>query len=559
MTPSESIAREIEAYWRDHRHCTQVQRHIPEGSDTMRWIDSQLAAHPWFGTRFNVVSFAAKGIYEPPRCRACGMVLRIDNAREGKIYCSGKCASNDKEVREKTKATLVDRYGSTSIMGSEELKSRQHASMKEKYGSEFTMTSGVLNAKRNDTIRRKYGVDHYAKTDEFKEKMKSTCLERYGVDSYSKTDEFRSNTSERHHKQSYEFILKNWSEYVIPMFSVEEFDGIQKIGKIYRWKCVKCGLEFDYETTVTGFQREISNGYMPMCPNCYPRLKTSSIPERELVGFIKSNYTGEVITDTKKILPSKHEIDIYIPSMKIGIEFDGLYWHSETTGTEPDYHLKKTEESESIGIRMFHIFEDEWINHKQIIQDRIMNILGQSNKIYARNCQCHNISLEEANDFLSENHLQGKSNSLIQYGLYHNDDLVFVMTFGKPEINVGCEWEMMRFTAKNGYSVLGGASKIIKAFSKEHAGNILTIADRRYGIGDSYEKIGFKPILKTQPNYWWGKYKTRINPNILLNNGIDNMLKDKFNPALSFDENMVNAGYDKIYDCGNIIYIWRQK
>ena len=209
MIPDTCIIQNIEAYWRDHRHCTQIHRHIPEDSDTMRWIDAQLAAYPWFETRFNVLSFAAKGIYEPPRCKACGKVLRIDNAREGKIYCSGKCASSSDEVKSKRDETVQKRYGCRHLMQNPTLKACQHASMKEKYGSEFTMTSGVLNAKRNNTIRKKYGVDHYAKTDEFRKKMKSTCLERYGVDSYSKTEKFRKGQSTRHHLNSYE-LIKKW-------------------------------------------------------------------------------------------------------------------------------------------------------------------------------------------------------------------------------------------------------------------------------------------------------------------------------------------------------------
>ena len=59
------------------------------------------------------------------------------------------------------------------------------------------------------------------------------------------------------------------------------------------------------------------------------------------------------------------EIDIFIPSKNIAIEYDGLYWHSSNKFSgrtiEKKYHLNKTEQCLKKGIKLIHIFENEWI------------------------------------------------------------------------------------------------------------------------------------------------------------------------------------------------------
>jgi hypothetical protein len=103
---------------------------------------------------------------------------------------------------------------------------------------------------------------------------------------------------------------------------------------------------------------------------------------------------------------SKREIDIFIPSKKLAIEYNGLYWHSENF-IENTYHLDKTEDCLKQDIKLIHIFEDEWIYKKDIVKSRLLNLIGFSeNKIYARNCEIKEVNSREALKFLDENHIQ---------------------------------------------------------------------------------------------------------------------------------------------------------
>ncbi len=83
-------------------------------------------------------------------------------------------------------------------------------------------------------------------------------------------------------------------------------------------------------------------------------------------------------------------------------------------------------------------------------------------------------------------HLQGKDNSSIRLGLFYNDVLVSVMTFGKLRRALGYrqskwgQFELMRFVSDYNYNVIGGASKLYSHFVKNYNPNtVISYADRR--------------------------------------------------------------------------------
>ena len=78
----------------------------------------------------------------------------------------------------------------------------------------------------------------------------------------------------------------------------------------------------------------------------------------------------------------------------------------------------------------------------------------------------------------------------------------------------------------------------------------MTYCDKRYGTGKSYNDQ-FKLIGESSPNYSWikGSEKyTRVN---CQKHKLQKKLGDQFREEWSETENMTNAGYNKLYDCGN--------
>ena len=553
MIPSDDMQKQIDDYWKSHRHCTYLRKHASQ--ELLDYLEGQVKEHPWFETPYNALSFAARRVYEPVRCRACGKLLRLDNAREHKEYCSGKCATNSKEVREKTKSTMQKHYGCDAPAQCKEIQDRQRATMKERYGAEYTLSSKVLAERQSMTVMEKYGVDRIGKSKEVHDRIRNTVMKKYGVEHYSQTDEFREQSSILNRRKGYA-LLGRWKDYVVPLFSEEEYEGMQGIhhGKVYRWKCVKCGCEFDFSSHNTGIHSELGACF-PACPNCFKK-GTVSFEELQLLDFIKSIYDGTIVENAHDVI-KPYEIDIYIPEKKFAIEFDGLYWHSEEKGKGSAYHIDKTRMCEENGIQLLHVFEDEWIDHEDIVKDRIRSILGiGQRRMFARNCIVKEIESGVSNAFLESNHLQGRDNAPVRYGLFNGDELVSVMTFGKPRFNGSYDYEMIRYASKTGVVVVGGASKLLSHFRKSHSGTIVSYADRRYSNGNLYEKLGFTRDHVSKPNYWWFKNKSKLSRYECQKHLLPKVLGDGFSPDLSESENMANNGYRRIYDCGNIVYVY---
>ena len=291
------------------------------------------------------------------------------------------------------------------------------------------------------------------------------------------------------------------------------------------------------------------------CPSCS---HTFSQEENEVYEFIKE-VIGEnnVIKNDREILNGK-EIDIYVPEYNIGIEFNGLHWHSEQY-IDKKYHLEKTEECEKQGIRLIHIFEDEWLNKKEIWKSMFGNMLGRTpNKIYARKCVIREVKSEIGNEFLKNNHLQGVCSSSVKLGLFFNDELVSLMTFGKSRHFIGNgkhEWELLRFCNKLNTNVIGGASKLLKHFIDDyHPKNIVSYADRRWSIGNLYERLGFKLYNKSVPNYFYIKDGVRQNRFIFRKSEL--IRKYNCPKEMSEHEFCLSQGWYRIYDCGCLCYEW---
>ena len=311
-------------------------------------------------------------------------------------------------------------------------------------------------------------------------------------------------------------------------------------------RCNDCGRIFEIE----------ANSFLQGhgCP--YHNLN-NSINEHKIYEYIKNNFPNTIAND-RKILKG-NELDIYIPEKNIAIEYDGLYWHSELK-KDKNYHLNKTLECEKNGIRLIHIFEDEWLYKSEIWKSMLDNILGLTkNRIFARKCIVKDVSAEEASIFLKQNHIQGWCPSQIKLGLYNEDELVSIMTFGKSRHFIGnsdTEYELLRFCNKINTNVIGGASKLFKYFIKQYnPKSIVSYADRRWSVGNLYEKLGFDFIHFSKPNYYYIIGTIRKNRF----NFRKSILKKKYNCPNNMSERdfCKQQKWYRIYDCGTKVYKWK--
>jgi hypothetical protein len=318
----------------------------------------------------------------------------------------------------------------------------------------------------------------------------------------------------------------------------------------------------DYRHIECGEIRRSSRYYI-RCLKCFPHRK--SIGEKEVLNFCESlvSETDVISNDRQFIKPI--ELDIVVPDYGLAIEYDGLYWHSsdDVLLERRDYHLEKTTKCEEKGLNLLHIFENEWQNplKQKIWKSVIRNKLGKSNKIYARKCEIREVSNKESVRFLENNHLQGNASASIRYGLYHDDALVALMTFGKSRFNKKIDWELIRYCNLLNTSVVGGASRLFKHFVKNHTGSIISYADRRHSQGGLYKNLGFEFSHNSDPNYFYYHKKNntfQLESRQKYQKHKLHALLENFEPYLSESQNMYNHGYRKIYDCGNQVWVFNR-
>ena len=317
-------------------------------------------------------------------------------------------------------------------------------------------------------------------------------------------------------------------------------------------KCNKCGNEFvkiacDHITSPNGG-----------CQHCY---YSKSKAEEEIGDFVKTILKDDSqITFNDRQLLKNNEIDIYIKSKKIGIEYNGLYWHSNKGKY---YHLLKTEECEKAGIRLIQIFEDEYYFHKDVVLAKIKHILGMDydlEKIYGRKCQVREIDYNTASDFLNNNHIQGSTKSTIYLGAFCNDELYGVMTFIE---RFEGKWELARFATDITKRSIGVGGKLFKYFVKNYnPSEVKSFADRRWTINNPnnlYYQLGFKldGILRPDYRYFMNGSKERMHKFGFRKR----TLNKKYNLPLSLTEFQMaeKIGAKKIWDCGLFRYVWRQE
>ena len=229
----------------------------------------------------------------------------------------------------------------------------------------------------------------------------------------------------------------------------------------------------------------------------------TSRAEKEITEFV--NCLGvETIHDRCNILPHL-ELDIYCPEQKVAIEYNGIYWHSDLVLKSRLYHYKKSKACEEKGIRLIHVYEDEWQDpvKREIIKSLIKISLGKvESRIYARECEIREISNKEAKPFNDANHIQGHRNAKITYGLFYKDELVQLMSFSWNSRYQA--WEIIRGCPGSNNIVIGGVSKLFKHFIREHNPNrIFSYCDYNKFNGVGYEAIGMKYIGETKYNKWY--------------------------------------------------------
>ena len=465
------------------------------------------------------------GIDNIPLCEECGKPVKFHGYIYGfSKFCCPTCAGKNEEVQNKLKQSLISNHGENY---KEQIIKKIADTKQKKYGD-----SKYNNlAKSKQTCLEKYGVDNPMKNDLIKEKSKQTCLEKYGNEYYFASEAF----------------LKNKNGYVekTKQTCLEKYGGLNCMSnpivknKVKQTCLEKYGVEWNC-----------------MRPDAKNSRNFNSVPNESFANLLNQyniEYEREYHLNGKSY---DFKVDNYL------IEINPSPTHNINWNPyggklmNKDYHLEKTELAKHNGYNVINVWD--WDD-----MDKILYLIYKKESIYARNCILKEIKAKECNDFLNKYHLQNTcKGQSVKIGLYYNDILVSVMTFGKPRYNKKYEWELLRLCFHKDYKIVGGSEKMFKYFiSNYNPNSIISYCDNSKFNGDVYDKLGF--ILNTKkitPSRHWYNYKTHmhITDNLLRQKGYDKLFNTNYGKGTDNHDLMIKNNFIEIYDAGQLTYEWKK-
>ncbi|WBK39714.1 hypothetical protein [Xanthomonas phage L522] len=442
----------------------------------------------------------------------------------------------------------IDKRASSKTMTKAEFVSRSRELYGEKY--DYSETIYVGNKKKLGILCPEHGIFYQTPNDH----LTGHGCKRCGVDK-------RADAQSLSHA---EFVSRSNKVHgsIYDYSQAEYLHNSQKVKIV----CNKHGVFYQHAGS------HMKGHGCPKCSNLGP-----SNGELEVLEFVQSLGLDVVGSDRTVIAPK--EIDIYVPSKKIGIEFNGTHFHSDKYKNKND-HKHKSDLCAAAGVRLIHMLEADWQERRPQMERLIRNALGMSNdrKINARDCYVEQISVADANVFLAQWHPQGKGgHNAVPFGLKTKTDneLVAVMTFAKDAYRRNPatanrdeqwgNWDLTRYTTSA--SVRGGASKLFKHFVEWSGADIVqSFSANNWFSGGLYHALGFVVKEHTAPDYQVWHPKTGIRgKSTWRRTNIPLRLKEigsdlEFDPETTkMTEWMVEdaVGAKRIWDSGKIKWEWQ--
>ena len=500
-------------------------------------------------------------------CVLCGRPTQFSGRLNRGYYthCSQKCTANDKKVVDQRKATNLELHGSEGYNNHEQTSATKLA----KYGDANYANGDQIRAtklerygiagfnnpeKRKLTKLKLYGATNFVNS----EKAARTKQEKYGSATFNNPQKAQDTKLERYGAAN--FVNADKARDTVTANTIKKYSAltsshtriISYVHPNFHCECLKCGKEFDIQIS-TGFYR-IFRFDIPWCTHCTPAEPSRSKQEHSVFNYISSIVGEDKVQHSVRTLIPNTELDIYIPSLKLAVEFNGLYWHNELKKTSM-YHLRKSLACDKAGIRLIQVFEDEWNFRQDVVKDNLALLLGKYRRISCHDCAVRRVGKEDSDSFLEKHHLLGPCDSVWTGGLYFGDMLVAVMTISMGD---GGAYTLSRYCAETGVVVAGGAAKLFDRFTRDFPGvnTVSGSADRRWSSNiNFYNTMGFELVGATRPEYSYVVNGIRRNRMEFTKK---RLVEAGFPPEKSEHEIMLSRKIYRIYDCGNWKYVWRR-
>jgi len=407
------------------------------------------------------------------------------------------------------------------------------------------------------------------------EKRRSTAIEKYGsydeyietrVTSYKNNNDMEDVNSRRSASirdtiikryGSYKSLQKHKKPYTNPNYlrmSSDQVDILTNRDSFVK-ELENSNDSIEYMSARTGLA--VCTLYLKCKQFEIERNGNISYPHILIMNMLDDMRVDYTINDRTIITP--YEIDVMVGD-SIGIEINGVTWHSDKV-RDKNYHLMKTEMASTRGVHLIHLTDVEIINNQYKIESFLASLVNSDIRVlYARKCSVVEIELSRYRELCNMWHMQGYAYADCVYGLEYEGELVQVMSFSRSRFNQSYQYELVRLCTTRHTRVVGGASRLLSRFKKEKCpSSIISYCDRSLHTGRVYEQLGF--IYDGDTNIGYRYYKSgKLYSRYTFQK---HKLKDKFPDIWSEDkteyEIMSEAGYLRIWDCGNRRFVWNDR
>lgn len=456
----------------------------------------ELCGEP-FTSSSNTAKYCNRDHYRP--CPVCGKPVLVERGKEYEpLRCCSETCSNKLRCQ-----TCQDRYDVKVISQSEEMKKKLH---------DIAVDERVVQ-KRKLTSLQNWGVDNPVKSAEVRSKISATVSSKECQDKLKETNRVRYGVD----------------------FAMQCSDGLER-----------------YSRTI---QEKYGVLYFCMTDECRRSQGNIISTINRHIGDILSQYGLEYEFETRI---DNRSYDVHIKDTNVLLEADPTYTHNSIgnhwnkSGLDKNYHLDKSRIAAENGYRCVHIFD--W---DDII--KVIKLFTSKEVIYARNCIVKEIDVKTACEFEKQYHIQNDCRGqLVCLGLYHDNQLVELMTFGKPRYNRNYQWELLRLCTHSNYKIIGGASKLFIHFirSTNDITSIISYCDKAKFDGSVYAKLGFTHVGDTEPQKVWSKGSKKITDNLLRQRGYDQLFNTDYGKNTNNEQLMLDNGWLPVYDCGQATYVY---
>lgn len=421
------------------------------------------------------------------------------------------------------------------------------------------MQQQKINAKRTATNLKKYGVTNAAQTPQAREnhkrvyldhdrtleitqKIKNTKVARYGDPNHNNSEKIKKTW----HENKQQYFTERYPQK--DLTSLYDPDQLQELFSKHTPYEI---ADITNTCSTTVFRHLAAHGL---------RTPYVSTLEQEMSMFLSDLGVNNIVRNSRSVLPSRRELDIYLPDHSIAIEMNGIYWHHEgIPHVTKHYHRQKFLECESLGIQLITVFSDDWEQRKSVVKNLLAHKLMKTHVKYsARKLKIRQVAAADTKHFLNQYHIQGYAPAVTCYGLFDNNQLIAVMTFSKPRSGIGKHrentYELVRYASRG--SVRGGASKLLCHFVKNHpqVKNIVSYSNNEYSQGQLYRMLGFELERDLLPSYFYfcAKENRRYHR---YNFAKHKLIQQGFDPNKTETQIQAERGYLKIWDTGKRTWV----